>query len=68
MAIYETIRNLIMALFHSTYHILWGDLIRIPLPGGSFLGLSLLILILILLFKDGEDEEMLIALGLMLIL
>ena len=47
MAIYETIRNLIMALFHSTYHILWGDLIRIPLPGGSFLGLSLLILILI---------------------
>ena len=28
----------------------------------------LLILILILLFKDGEDEEMLIALGLMLIL
>ncbi len=47
MAIYETIRNLIMALFHSTYHILWGNLIRIPLPGGSFLGLSLLILILI---------------------
>lgn len=47
MAIYDTIRNLIMALFHSTYHILWGDLIRIPLPGGSFLGLSLLILILI---------------------
>lgn len=47
MAIYETIRNLIMALFHSTYHILWGDLIQIPLPGGSFLGLSLLILILI---------------------
>lgn len=28
----------------------------------------LLILILILLFKDGEDEEMLIALGLLLIL
>ncbi|MCI8865844.1 MAG: alanine:cation symporter family protein [Lachnospiraceae bacterium] len=47
MAIYETIRNLIMAIFHATYHVLWGDLIRIPLPGGSFLGLSLLILILI---------------------
>ncbi len=47
MAIYDTIRNLIMALFQSTYHILWGDLIQIPLPGGSFLGLSLLILILI---------------------
>ena len=29
------------------YHLLWGDLIKIPLPGGSTLGLSLLVLILI---------------------
>ena len=29
------------------YHILWGDLITIPLPGGSSIGISLLVLILI---------------------
>lgn len=29
------------------YHLLWGDLIQLPLPGGSTLGLSLLVLILI---------------------
>ena len=29
------------------YQFLWGDLVRIPLPGGSVLGLSLLVLILI---------------------
>ncbi|OUQ25880.1 amino acid carrier protein [Lachnoclostridium sp. An131] len=29
------------------YNLLWGDLITIPLPGGSSLGLSLLVLILI---------------------
>ncbi len=36
-----------MGLFHAIYNILWGDLITIPLPGGSSLGLSLLVLILI---------------------
>ena len=36
-----------MALFHAIYNILWGDLITIPLPGGSTLGLSLLVLILV---------------------
>lgn len=36
-----------MALFQAIYHLLWGDLITIPLPGGSSLGLSLLVLILI---------------------
>ena len=36
-----------MALFKAIYNILWGDLIRIPLPGGSVLGLSLLVLILV---------------------
>lgn len=29
------------------YNLLWGDLIIVPLPGGSTLGLSLLVLILI---------------------
>lgn len=36
-----------MTLFRAVYNILWGDLIRIPLPGGSTLGLSLLVLILV---------------------
>lgn len=36
-----------MEIFRAVYNILWGDLIRIPLPGGSSLGLSLLVLILI---------------------
>lgn len=36
-----------MELFHAIFNILWGDLITIPLPGGSSLGLSLLVLILI---------------------
>ena len=39
----EIIKN----IFFSVYNILWGDLIQIPLPGGSTLGLSLLVLILI---------------------
>ncbi len=37
-----------MAVFRFVYNVLWGDLITIPLPGGSSLGLSLLVLILIL--------------------
>ena len=36
-----------MQLFRAVYNFLWGDLVRIPLPGGSYLGLSLLIIILI---------------------
>ncbi len=36
-----------MTVFNAIYQILWGDLITIPLPGGSSLGLSLLVLILI---------------------
>lgn len=36
-----------MAFIKGIYNILWGDLIRIPLPGGSTLGLSLLVLILV---------------------
>ncbi len=36
-----------MNLFYAVYNVLWGDLISIPLPGGSSLGLSLLVLILI---------------------
>ena len=36
-----------MTVFRFVYQMLWGDLITIPLPGGSSLGLSLLVLILI---------------------
>ena len=36
-----------MVLFQALYNLLWGDLVTIPLPGGSSLGLSLLVLILV---------------------
>lgn len=36
-----------MGVIRFLYNALWGDLITIPLPGGSSLGLSLLVLILI---------------------
>lgn len=36
-----------MKFIQAVYNLLWGDLVTIPLPGGSSLGLSLLILILI---------------------
>ena len=36
-----------MALFQALCHLLWGDLVTIPLPGGSTLGLSLLVMILV---------------------
>lgn len=36
-----------MKIIQIVYQLLWGDLIIIPLPGGSSLGLSLLVLILI---------------------
>lgn len=34
-------------LFTIIYNLLWGDIIHIPLPGGSTLGLSLLVILLI---------------------
>lgn len=39
--------NLIKSLITTVYNFLWSDLITIPLPGGSSLGLSLLVMILI---------------------
>lgn len=43
----EMIGNFFKYIFNTVYFILWGDLITVPLPGGSSLGLSLLVLILI---------------------
>ena len=34
-------------IIHIVYQFLWGDLFTIPLPGGSSLGISLLVIILI---------------------
>lgn len=36
-----------MTMFKAVYNLLWGDLVQIPLPGGSTLGLSLLVIILV---------------------
>ena len=38
---------MIVTIIEKVYSFLWGDIIRIPLPGGSGLGISLLILLLI---------------------
>ena len=43
----EAIGQAGVSALRAVYHVLWGDLITIPLPGGSSLGLSLLVLILI---------------------
>lgn len=47
MEISNAIFNGFMAVIPAVYNFLWGDLITIPLPGGSSLGVSLLVLILI---------------------
>lgn len=36
-----------MKLFQMVYNLLWGDLVTLPLPGGSSIGISLLVLLLI---------------------
>ncbi len=47
LTVCNTVSQFFIRLFYVIYNILWGDLITIPLPGGSSLGLSLLVLILI---------------------
>lgn len=47
MIVLSLIRNFFTRIFDIVYFILWGDLITIPLPSGSSLGISLLVLILI---------------------
>ena len=36
-----------ISLINAIYNFLWGDLVQIPLPGGSILGISLLVMILV---------------------
>ena len=46
-------------MIQQIYNLLWGDLITIPLPGGSSLGLSLLVILLIpsgIYFTIGQDS------------
>ena len=38
---------MIVTLIEKIYSFLWGNLVQIPLPGGSSLGISLLIILLI---------------------
>lgn len=47
MNVLISIYHSVKAVFMFTFNLLWGDLITIPLPGGSSVGLSLLILLLI---------------------
>lgn len=43
----EQVLNGVIACIQAVYNFLWGDLFFLPLPGGSQLGLSLLVILLI---------------------
>lgn len=47
MELLQAAGQAVVDFFEAVYTLLWGDIITIPLPGGSTLGLSLLVLILI---------------------
>lgn len=47
MEMLQTAGQAVVNFFEAIYALLWGDILTIPLPGGSSLGLSLLVLILI---------------------
>ena len=47
MELLQAAGQAVVDFFEAVYTLLWGDIITIPLPGGSWLGLSLLVLILI---------------------
>ena len=47
MELLQAAGQAVVDFFEAVYTLLWGDIITIPLPGGSSLGLSLLVLILI---------------------
>ena len=43
----KRVKVMMVDLIEKIYSFLWGDLVHIPLPGGSTLGISLLIILLI---------------------
>ena len=47
MEILHAVGAAIVYLIETVYNFLWGDLVTIPLPGGSSLGLSILVIILV---------------------
>ena len=47
MSFFSTVGQAIVTAIESMYNLLWGDLFSIPLPGGSSLGISILVMILI---------------------
>ena len=48
---------MIVTLIEKVYSFLWGNLVRIPLPGGSSLGISLLIILLIPIRNLFYDQD-----------
>ncbi len=44
----STILSVITKIFYGVFHLLWGDWIPLPLPGGGTLGVSPLVIILLL--------------------
>ena len=47
MEVLQAAGQAVVRLIRMVYNLLWGDIVQIPLPGGSSLGLSLLVIILI---------------------
>ena len=47
MSFFNIVGQAIVTAIESMYNFLWGDLFSIPLPGGSSLGISILVMILI---------------------
>lgn len=47
MNVLQAVLDAVVTFFEAIYTLLWGDLITIPLPGGSELGLSLLVILLV---------------------
>ena len=47
MEILNAAGQAVVRFFETIYAMLWGDIVTIPLPGGSSLGLSLLVIILV---------------------
>ena len=47
MSFFNIVGQAIVTAIESMYNLLWGDLFSIPLPGGSSLGISILVMILI---------------------